>query len=100
MAQQPISKTEPPASPAGDWRVDMLARVRALIAQADPHAVEERNWKKPSNPAGVPVWSHCGTVCTGEVYQDKVELTFIRGAALDDPRHLLCQSERRGAQGD
>jgi hypothetical protein len=76
----------------GDWRRETLARVRALIQQAAPDAVEEVKWRKPSNPAGVPVWSHDGIVCTGETYKDKVKLTFARGAALDDPSGLFNSS--------
>ena len=76
----------------GDWRARTLARVRALIRQADPDAVEERKWKKPSNPAGVSVWSHGAIICTGESYQDKVKLTFAKGAALKDPRRLFNSS--------
>jgi hypothetical protein len=73
-----------------DWRGETLARVRALIKQADPEMVEAVKWRKPSNAMrGVPVWSHAGTVCTGETYQDKVKLTFAHGAALDDPTGLF-----------
>jgi len=75
-----------------DWRADTLARVRALIQQADPDAVEEMKWKKPSNPAGVPTWSHGGILCTGETYKDKVKLTFANGAALPDPQKLFNAS--------
>ncbi|GIL01841.1 MAG: hypothetical protein BroJett030_17400 [Alphaproteobacteria bacterium] len=75
-----------------DWRGEVLARVRALIMQADADIVEEVKWRKPSNPAGVPVWSHGGIVCTGETYRDKVKLTFARGAALEDPRGLFNAS--------
>jgi hypothetical protein len=76
----------------GDWRGETLARVRALIKQADPDAVEEVKWRKPGNPAGVPVWSHGGIICTGETYKDKVKLTFARGASLDDPSRLFNSS--------
>ena len=76
----------------GDWRGEMLARLRALIKQADPEVVEERKWKKASNPAGVPVWSHDGIICTGETYQSAVKLTFARGAFLDDPAGLFNAS--------
>jgi hypothetical protein len=78
--------------PAGDWRADMLARVRALIREADPEAVEAVKWRKPSNPAGVAVWEHGGMICTGELYRDKVKLTFARGAALADPAGLFNAS--------
>jgi len=59
-----------------DWRGETLVRVRKLIKEADPDVVEEVKWRKPSNPSGVPVWSHAGIVCTGETYKDKVKLTF------------------------
>ena len=70
----------------GDWRGEMLARVRALIREADPEVVEEWKWR------GVPVWSHAGILCTGETYKDKVKLTFAQGAALEDPSHLFNSS--------
>ena len=76
----------------GDWRAETLARMRGLILGADPEMVEEQKWRKPSNPAGVPVWSHHGIVCTGETYKDKVKLTFARGAALEDPTGLFNSS--------
>ena len=76
----------------GDWRGEILARVRTLIKQADPGVIEETKWRKPSNPAGVPVWSHDGIICTGETYKDKVKLTFAKGAALDDPAGLFNAS--------
>jgi hypothetical protein len=75
------------ASP--DWRSATLARVRALIEAADPGVTEEAKWKKASNPAGVPTWSHDGIICTGETYKDKVKLTFAHGAALKDPSRLF-----------
>jgi hypothetical protein len=75
-----------------DWRGDMLTRLRTLIKQADPEAVEECKWKKPSNPWGVPVWSHNGIICTGETYKSAVKLTFAQGAALDDPDSLFNSS--------
>ena len=75
-----------------DWRGEMLGRVRAIIRQADPNVVEEVKWRKPSNPAGVPVWSHDGILCTGETYKSTVKLTFARGAALEDPRGLFNAS--------
>ena len=73
----------------GDWRGETLARMRGLIREADPEVVETVKWRKPSNPAGVPVWEHAGTLCTGEVYKGYVKLTFARGAALDDPAGLF-----------
>jgi hypothetical protein len=76
-----------------DWRGEMLARVRAVIKQADPDVVEEVKWRKPSNGMrGVPVWEHDGIICTGETYKNAVKLTFANGAALDDPSHLFNSS--------
>lgn len=76
----------------GDWRGDVLARVRALIKQADPEVVEDVKWRKPTSPAGIPVWSHDGIICTGETYQEKVKLTFAKGASLDDPAGIFNAS--------
>lgn len=75
-----------------DWRGELLARLRALIKQADPEVVEECKWKKASNPLGVPVWSHDGIICTGETYKNAVKLTFAKGAFLDDPAGLFNSS--------
>jgi hypothetical protein len=76
-----------------DWRGEVLARVRALIKEADPDIVEAVKWRKPSNAMlGVPVWEHAGIVCTGETYKDKVKLTFANGAALADPKGLFNSS--------
>ena len=75
-----------------DWRSETLARIRTLIQQADPDVVEEVKWRKPTNPAGVPVWSHDGILCTGETYKDKVKLTFFAGASLADPSKLFNSS--------
>jgi hypothetical protein len=75
----------------GDWRGSMLSRLRALIRQADPEVVEEWKWVKATSP-GVPVWSHDGMICTGEVYKDKVKMTFARGASLKDPSGLFNSS--------
>ena len=76
----------------GDWRGEMLARVRGLIREADPEMIEEVKWRKPSNPMGVPVWEHAGIVCTGETYRAVVKLTFAKGAALKDSSHLFNSS--------
>lgn len=65
------------------------ARVRAIIADAVPKAIEEAKWAKTSNPTGVPTWSQDGIICTGETYKDKVKLTFAQGASLDDPAALF-----------
>src|SRR5213082_640633 len=70
----------------GDWRGETLARVRALIKQADPEVVEEWKWR------GVPVWSHAGIICTGESYKSVVKLTFLKGASLKDPSGLFNSS--------
>ncbi len=76
----------------GDWRGAALARIRRFIREADPDVVEEIKWRKPSNPSGVPVWDHAGLICTGEIYKDKVKLTFARGASLEDPTGLFNSS--------
>jgi len=75
-----------------DWRGEMLSRLRALIKQADPEVVEESKWKKPSNPWGVPVWSHGGMICTGETHKSVVKMTFDKGALLEDPAGLFNSS--------
>jgi hypothetical protein len=72
-----------------DWRGDALDRVRKLIEEADPDVVEEAKWVKPSNPAGVPTWSHEGIICTGETYKEYVKVTFMQGASLEDPAGLF-----------
>lgn len=96
----PIKKTKSasaePASPAwlidakikalGDWRGEMLARVRTLIRQADPDVVETWKWR------GVPVWEHAGIICTGETYKAVVKLTFAKGVSLEDPSRLFNAS--------
>lgn len=76
----------------GDWRSGVLARLRALIHEADPEVEETVKWRKPSNPAGVPIWEHAGILCTGESYKSYVKLTFARGAALPDPAGLFNSS--------
>ena len=76
----------------GDWRGATLARLRALIHEADPEVAESVKWRKVSNPLGVPVWEHSGIICTGEVYRDKVKLTFACGASLGDPNGLFNAS--------
>src|SRR5262245_48107388 len=75
----------------GDWRGKMLARVRAIIHEADPEVVEEWKWQKATSP-GTPVWSHDGIICTGESYKQVVKLTFANGASLQDPARLFNSS--------
>lgn len=70
----------------GDWRGEMLSRIRALVKQADPEVVEDWKWR------GVPVWSHGGMICTGETYKKVVKMTFAKGAALEDPSGLFNSS--------
>jgi hypothetical protein len=98
MRQPKTGSTKAKASPSpsrlidariaelGDWRGETLARVRALIRQADPEVVETWKWR------GVPVWEHAGIICTGETYKAAVKLTFAKGAALDDPSRLFNSS--------
>src|ERR1700680_3620666 len=75
----------------GDWRGQMLAKVRDIIREADPEIVEEWKWVKATSP-GTPVWSHGGIVCTGETYKNGVKMTFAKGAALKDPSGLFNSS--------
>jgi hypothetical protein len=98
MKKSPAEKDESPSQlidarieELGDWRGKTLARLRALIKQADPEVVEEWKWRKPSHP-GVPVWSHQGPICTGETYKSVVKLTFFKGASLEDPSGLFNSS--------
>jgi hypothetical protein len=70
----------------GDWRGEMLSRLRALVKQADPEVVEEWKWR------GTPVWSHDGIICTGETYKSVVKMTFFKGASLEDPSGLFNSS--------
>jgi hypothetical protein len=74
-----------------DWRGETLAQARALIKEADPEAVEEWKWVKATSP-GTAVWSDHGGICTGEVYKDKVKLTFFKGASVEDPSGLFNSS--------
>jgi len=73
----------------GDWRGETLSQLRALIKKADPAVIEEVKWKKPSNPMGVPVWSHDGMLCIGEALKNAVRLTFPKGAQMKDPKKLF-----------
>lgn len=81
-----------------DWRGRILARMRRLIREADPDVVEDVKWVKPSTPAGVPVWSHAGILCTGESYRAKIKLTFAQGASLPDPAGLFNASLDAGVR--
>ena len=99
-AQEPTASEQIDAKIAslGDWRGATLARLRRLIRESDADIVEEVKWRKPSNPAGVPVWERGGIICTGEIYKDKVKLTFARGALLDDPSGLFNASLEGGTR--
>ena len=89
MGMTPSEEIDAKFAGLNDWRGASLARMRRLIGEADPEVIEQIQWRKPSNPSGVPTWSHAGLICTGEVYKDKVKLTFARGAALEDPKGLF-----------
>ena len=82
----------------GGWRGTTLARLRDIVRGADPRIVETVKWRKPTNPAGVPVWECDGILCTGEVYKDKIKLTFAQGAALPDPAGLFNASLDAGTR--
>ena len=98
MSSKPGTSDGAKPKVSDDWREETLARMRALILEADPEMVEERKWKKPSNPMGVPVWSHNGMVCTGETYKKAVKLTFARGASIPDPSGLFNSSLEGGTR--
>ena len=83
----PVSRKK--ATLPDGWREATLERMREMILGADPGITEERKWKKPSNPAGIPVWSSHGNICTGEKYKAAVKLTFFHGAKLPDPAKLF-----------
>jgi hypothetical protein len=89
--ESPARQIDAKIEELGDWRGEMVSRLRTLIKQADPEVVEEVKWRKPTNPSGVPVWSREGGICTGEIYKDSVKLTFFNGASLKDPSHLFNQ---------
>src|SRR5512132_1250528 len=90
-AGSPAQQIDARIDELGDWRGTTLSRLRGLIKQADPDVVEEWKWRKASNP-GVPVWSHQGGICSGGTYKSVVELTFFKGASLDDPSGLFNSS--------
>lgn len=83
---------------AADWRSDVVDRVRALIVEAEPDVVEEAKWRKASNPDGVPTFSCSGLICTVETYQDKVKVTFAKGASLADPDKVFNASLDAGTR--
>ena len=91
MTETPSQLIDARIEELGDWRGETLARIRALIKQADPEVVEEWKWVKPKS-GGTPVWSHNGGICTGEVYKSVVKLTFFKGASLEDPAGLFNSS--------
>jgi hypothetical protein len=86
MAKSPSKEIDARIKALGDWRGAMLARLRALIKEADPAVVESWKWR------GVPVWEHDGIICTGETYKTVVKMTFAKGASLDDPKGLFNSS--------
>ena len=90
-AESASSKIDAKIRELSDWRGKTLAKVRAIVHQADPEIVEEWKWAKPASP-GTPVWFHAGIVCTGETYKHVVKLTFAKGAALPDPAGLFNSS--------
>ena len=98
-SKSPPTRNAAASSSTGGWRRETLARMRALIMEADPHMIEERKWKKASNAmAGVPVWSHNGIICTGETYANTVKLTFARGASIPDPSRIFNSSLEGGTR--
>jgi len=91
-SKSPSQEIDASIKELADWRGEMLSRIRALVKEADPDVVEEVKWRKPSQPQGVPVWSHDGMICTGETYKNAVKMTFAKGAALEDPSGLFNSS--------
>jgi hypothetical protein len=85
-AESPSALIDARIEDLGDWRGEMLSRLRALIKEADPEVTEEWKWR------GTPVWSHSGLICTGETYKKVVKMTFAKGASLKDPRGLFNSS--------
>jgi hypothetical protein len=96
--QTPSALIDAKIAGLADWRGATLARLRALIHDADPEVEESVKWAKATNPLGVPVWEHAGILCTGEFYRDKVKLTFMYGASLDDPAGLFNASLDAGTR--
>jgi hypothetical protein len=89
MAQGDADTIDTIIEQLGDWRAETLDRVRTLIREAVPDVVETTKWQKKATPLGVPVWEHGGIICTGETYKDKVKLTFMHGAEIEDPAGLF-----------
>ncbi len=89
MALEPGQQIDAIIRKYADWRGERLSLLRVLVRKADPAMVEEVKWKKPSNPMGVPVWSHLGIVCIGEALKNRVRLTFPKGAMVKDPKKLF-----------
>ena len=87
--QSPSQQIDAIIKEPGDWRGKKLSQLRALIKKADPAVVEEVKWKKPSNPMGVPVWSHGGIICIADTLKNAVRLTFPKGAQMKDPNKLF-----------
>ncbi|ABX42176.1 DUF1801 domain-containing protein [Lachnoclostridium phytofermentans] len=85
-SKSPSQQIDEKIEELGDWRGQMLSKVRNLIKQVDPDVVEEWKWR------GTPVWSHDGMICTGETYKNAVKMTFAKGASLDDPTHIFNSS--------
>jgi hypothetical protein len=91
VEKSPAEKIDSRIREYDDWRGAMLEEIRQLIHAADPQIVEEWKWERPST-GGVPVWSHDGGICTGEIYKEVVKLTFFKGASLKDPKGLFNSS--------
>lgn len=98
MAQEPdespsaAEQIDAKIAALGDWRGETLARMRRLIHEADPDVIEQIKWRKPTNPAGVPVWEHGGIICTGDAFKGYVKITFGKGASLPDPAGVFNAS--------
>jgi hypothetical protein len=89
VSKSPSQQIDAIIKETNDWRGKKLSQLRALIKQADPEAVEEVKWKKPSKPEGVPVWSHDGIICIADTLKNAVRLTFPKGAQMKDPKKLF-----------
>lgn len=89
MAASESAQVDAKIKSLSDWRGRRLSQLRASIKKADTSVIEEMKWKKPSNPSGVPVWSHDGIICIGEPLKSAVRLTFPKGASIKDPKKLF-----------